>query len=59
MFESFFMFKDLLVFLLQIYQFTTFIIFHFVELHFNFVRTNVYSMPFNKLFQVVLNRKDV
>ena len=48
MFESFFMFKDLLVFLLQIYQFTTFIIFHFVELHFNFVRTSVYSMPFNK-----------
>lgn len=59
MFESFFMFKDLLVFLLQIYQFTTFLIFYFVELHFNFVRTSVYSMLFNKLFQVVLNRKDV
>jgi hypothetical protein len=53
------MFKDLLVFLLQIYQFTTFLIFYFVELHFNFVRTSVYSMLFNKLFQVVLNRKDV
>ena len=59
MFESFFMFKDLLVFLLQIYQFTTFLILHFVELRFNFVRTSVYSMLFNKLFQVVLNRKDV